>query len=195
MADTHLADGNARQAARLCQERFPNRYIPGHRMFSYLHQRLRDNGKFEINRRDAGRQRRVDVEEAVLDYFHRNPRASTRGAAEALGLQNHWEVWSVLNGNHYQIYDPYHFQRVQALNAEDYERRAQLKEWYLNKELQNPNLSELVLFSDEEATFTRSEVFDLHDNHELQVNNRVERNRHFLNIFRKLICNSMEKVI
>ena len=53
------ATGNARQAARLYQERFPNRYIPGHRMFSNLHQRLRDNGRFEINRRDAGRQRRV----------------------------------------------------------------------------------------------------------------------------------------
>ena len=58
----------------------------------------------------------MDVEEAVLDSFHRHPRASTRGAAAALGLQNHWGVWSVLNGNHYH---PYHFQRVQALNPED----------------------------------------------------------------------------
>ena len=66
MADKHLtygaANGNARQAARLFQERFPNRYIPGHRMFSNLHQRLRDIGRFEINRRDAGRQSSVDVE-------------------------------------------------------------------------------------------------------------------------------------
>ena len=83
-------NGNARQVAKIYQERFPNRYIPGHRMFSQLHQSLRDNGKFEINRRDAGRQRRVDLEERVLNHFHRNPRAGTRGAAAALGLQNHW---------------------------------------------------------------------------------------------------------
>ena len=88
-------------------------------MFSNLHQRLRDNGRFEINRRDAGRQRREDVEEAVLHHFHRNPRASTRGAEAALGLQNHRGVWSVANGNHYHLY---RFQRVQALNPEDYER-------------------------------------------------------------------------
>ena len=53
----------------------------------------------------------------VLDHFHRNPRA-----AAALGLRNHWGVWSVLHGNHYH---PYHFQKVQALNPEDYERRVQ----------------------------------------------------------------------
>ena len=63
----------------------------GHRMHSNLHQKLRDNGRFEINRRDDGRQRRVDDEEAVLDHFYCNSRASTRGAAAAPKLQNHWE--------------------------------------------------------------------------------------------------------
>ena len=101
-------------------------------MFSNLHRRLRDNWRFEINRRDAGRQKRADVKEAVLDNFQRNPRASTRGAAAALELQNHWGVWSVSNGNNYHLY---HFQRVQALNPEDYERRVQFVEWYINKEL------------------------------------------------------------
>jgi hypothetical protein len=171
MADMHLAygaaNGNARQAARTYQDRFPNRYIPGHRMFTNLHQRLRDNGRFEINRVNAGRQRHVDVEEAVLDHFHGNPRSSTRGAAAVLGLQNHWVVWSVLNDNNLH---PYHFQRVHALNPQDYEPRVQFAEWYLNKELQDPNFSELVLFSDE-ATFTRSGVFNLHNNHEWQLNN------------------------
>ena len=53
MADMHLAcgaaNGNARQAARQYQESFPSCYIPGHIMFSNLHQRIRDNGRFEIN--------------------------------------------------------------------------------------------------------------------------------------------------
>ena len=66
----------------------------------------------------------MDVKEAVLDNFHRNPRTNTRRAAAALGLRNHWGVWSVLDGNHYH---PYHFQRVQALNLED-ERRPQFVE-------------------------------------------------------------------
>ena len=40
MADMHLAYGNARHAAMLHQERVPNRYVPSHRMFSNVHQRL-----------------------------------------------------------------------------------------------------------------------------------------------------------
>ena len=59
LADMHLAygaaNGNARQAARLYQERFPNRYLPGHRMFTSIHRRLRERGSFTGRMTVAGR--------------------------------------------------------------------------------------------------------------------------------------------
>ena len=129
MLDMHLAYGaanvNARQAARLYQERLPNSYIPDYRMSSNLHQRLRDNERFEINQEILVVRGVKDVEEAVLDHFHLNPRSSTREAAAALGLLNYWGVRGVLNGNHYH---PYYFQRIQALNQEDYDCRVQFAE-------------------------------------------------------------------
>ena len=55
LADMHMvygaADGNARAAVRLYQERFPNRYLPGHEMFTAIHGRLREHGSFRAGRR------------------------------------------------------------------------------------------------------------------------------------------------
>ena len=65
MADVHMAydaaNGNARGAARLYQERFRNRYLPGHRMFANLHRRLREHGRFNENRKDLGRPRAINI--------------------------------------------------------------------------------------------------------------------------------------
>ena len=75
-ADMHLiygqANGNARLAARLYQDRFPNRHVPDHRYFANLHQRLRENGSFRGNREAAGRPRlRNNFDEQVLQQFQR----------------------------------------------------------------------------------------------------------------------------
>ena len=75
-----LANSNARLAARLHAERFPNRHLPDHRVFTRLHQRLRDTDSFEVNRRQAGGRRRLvssEDEEWILQRFNRNPRTST----------------------------------------------------------------------------------------------------------------------
>ena len=72
----------------------------------------------------------------------------------------------------------------------------QFAEWYLNKELQNPNLSELVLFSDE-ATFTRSGLFNQHNNHEWQLNNHhivrehTYQQRYSVNVWAGILHNSI----
>ena len=83
IADTHMAanrsvNSNARIAVRLYEERFPNRYFPGHRIVTSLHQRLRDTGGFNANRMADGRSGRIraEAEEEVLHHFRENPRAS-----------------------------------------------------------------------------------------------------------------------
>ena len=42
------AHGNAREDVRLYQEMFPNRYLPGHEMFTVLHRRLREHVNFRV---------------------------------------------------------------------------------------------------------------------------------------------------
>ena len=63
MSDKHMmygsANDNARLTARLYAERFPNRHFPDHRVFTRLHQQLRDSDSFEVNRREAGGRRRL----------------------------------------------------------------------------------------------------------------------------------------
>ena len=53
------ANGNARLATRLYTERFSIRHLPVNRVFTRLHQRLRDSGSFEVNKREAGGRRRL----------------------------------------------------------------------------------------------------------------------------------------
>ena len=65
------ANGNVGGAAMLYQERFPNRYLTGHRMFANLHRWLREHGSFNENMRGFCRPREIRdaVEEDVLQYF------------------------------------------------------------------------------------------------------------------------------
>lgn len=142
MADMHMvygtANGNARRAVRIYQERFPNRHLPDHRMFTALHRRLRENGSFTTNRRGLGRPGRLreDMEEDVLQHFRENPGTSTRAAARDLGIANHVDVWRVLHDNHLH---PYRFQRVQELLPTDYPPREQFARWCLRKGNEDEN--------------------------------------------------------
>ena len=69
LVDMHLkygvAEGNALRTTRMYQDRFPDRKIPGHRFFTYLHERLRDTDNFRVSRVHLGRpgQRIVENEQ------------------------------------------------------------------------------------------------------------------------------------
>jgi len=123
LADMHMVygaeDGNAREAVRLYQEKFPNRYLPGHEMFTAIHRRLREHGSFRAGRREPARHDNDD-EATVMQYFRDMPRAGTRAAARALGLPNQMRVWRVLHQNPFY---PYRFKKVQDLLPDDYNPR------------------------------------------------------------------------
>ena len=179
LADMHLAygaaNGNARQAARLYQERFPNRYLPGHRMFTAIHRRLREHGSFTGRMAMAGRPRGVRdiIEEDVLDYFRNRPRSSTRAAARDMGIPNHMDVWRVLHDN--QLH-PYHFQKVQDLLPNDHIPRVNFARWCLRQLEEDEEFFKRVLFTDE-ACFTRCGVFNTHNMHRWQQDNPHEVHR------------------
>jgi hypothetical protein len=59
---------------------------------------------------------------------------------------------------------PYHVQRLQTLQPNDYIRRQEFCEWVLQKCVDQPDFLRIVLFTDEEG-FTRNEVFNSHNTH------------------------------
>ena len=88
-----------------------------------------------------------------------NPSTSTQVAQTLHTSQN--AVWQVV---HDQQLHRYHLQKVHTLLEEDYPRRVQFAEWYLQQCILQPQLSSLVLFTDE-CTFTRNGILNLNNMH------------------------------
>lgn len=117
-----MAGRNARAAARLYAEQFPNRERhPCRTVILRCVQRARESGDLIPNRRTVGRavQNVVNDEERVLAAIENNPQISVRRLAETLGLSRHLVHRTLRqNGLH-----PFHFQRVQQLLPRDQEPR------------------------------------------------------------------------
>ena len=45
---------NSKEVVGLYQERFPKRYLPVHEQFTAIHRRLREHGRFRVDRRAYG---------------------------------------------------------------------------------------------------------------------------------------------
>ena len=78
MADIHMAygsaNGNARMAVRLHEERLLYLYLPGNRIFISFHRQLLDSGSLSANKMAAGRLGRFRIEnEKILQHFRENP--------------------------------------------------------------------------------------------------------------------------
>ncbi|XP_029175007.1 uncharacterized protein LOC114943535 [Nylanderia fulva] len=111
------AGENARAAARLYAERFPERERhPYYKTILNCVQRARETlGVVMPNRRNVGAPVRYHVreEERILRAFEENPRTSVRRVSRMLGLSR-YVVHHLQNGLH-----PYHHQRVQQLLPRD----------------------------------------------------------------------------
>ncbi|KAG7304940.1 hypothetical protein JYU34_010355 [Plutella xylostella] len=82
-----LCDRNARQAAALYRERYPNARHPDHRIISRLHVALSE-GRFpgvDVGRGHEGRQR-ADGEEEVLAEREADPTTSVRDIERRTGV-------------------------------------------------------------------------------------------------------------
>lgn len=157
-----MANGSTYEAARLYQERFPNRRQPHRQMFQRIHSRLHETGTLRRPTPPGQiRHRRTpSFEEEVLERAAENPSTSTRAIAHALAVP-HSSVWKVLHEN---LQHPYHVQKVQALEPADFERRIQFSHWFLQQSAELPQFSSNVMFSDE-SCFTRDGLFNTHNSH------------------------------
>lgn len=179
MADIHyyygLARGSSERARILYAEHFPQRRIPNPRTFAAIHRRLRENGSFSPFRRGIGRPARDDLDDIadqILQRVELNPAISIRRLVAEFNIP-YSTIWRILHREH--LY-PYHLQRVQALEPQDYPNRLGFCQWFISQPL---DFGWNVLFTDE-AQFTRDGINNFHNTHLwLQENpHAVVQNRH-----------------
>jgi len=124
-----FCDGNSVHAVAEYQRRFPNRSIPTRRVFTRVHQTLRDTGTLPGLRNAAKREVKegIDEEEGIVQMVQSSPRASTRRFARRLRFR-HTRVWRSL---HAEGMYTYHVQRVQHLGPDDFARARilQVAQW------------------------------------------------------------------
>lgn len=195
MADMHIVYGevhcNGRAACRLYAERYPNRRVPNYRMFASLHRNLCEYGAFRRNRHDAGHPRTTRspaFEEDVLRRVEAAPGISTRAIARDIPSSQS-SVWRTCQA---EKLHPYHFQRVQSLQPEDFPRRLEFARWYLDQCNRNSDFPSSILFTDE-AIFSRQGIFNQHNIHEWSHTNprsckpRAAQQRFSVNVWAGII--------
>lgn len=93
------ANGVARAAQRIYQERYPNRRVPTRQTFQTTYRRLRETGNLNIREpRGIVVRHNVEVDEQILALFEEEPMRSIRNVASLLGISI-WKVWKVLRQN------------------------------------------------------------------------------------------------
>lgn len=182
-ANMHLLYGetrcNARAAARLYRERYPNedRY-PDHRVFSRVH-RAYTEGRIPgtgVGGVSEGRPQRVN-EELILREIEEDPSASVRTISRHLDIPR-TTVHRVLKK--YRLH-PYHLQRVQTLQPSDFAQRVVFCRRMLQMIREDPHFFNKILWSDESAC-GRDGYLNLHNLHSWQLVNprlvREDRSQH-----------------
>ncbi|GFS94063.1 hypothetical protein TNCV_1810841 [Trichonephila clavipes] len=77
------ANDNGRTALRMYHAQLLGRRMPDHRIFHWLHRKLRKTRSFHVNKHDAGRRRAVgspSLEESILNVVPDRPESSVRRA-------------------------------------------------------------------------------------------------------------------
>lgn len=181
-ADMHFiygfCDGSAAAAVREYRRRYPDRRQPSGRVFVNIHRHFREFGLKHT--RDPERPgRRNNHENAILRTFDNNPRLSSRRAALRLETSKS----TVLRVLHKDNRKPYHLQPVQNLLPGDENRRMTFCNWLLDSIGENPEFLQTILWTDE-ATFTRTGIFNHHNCHVwAQENPRETRVRSYQHEF------------
>jgi hypothetical protein len=114
---------NARKAARVFFERFPNRNHPDHKVILRTMARMQETGQVLPNRKDCGGPlmiaRTVENEEAILNVVEEDDTGSIGEIARPLGISSS-TVYRVLKNNRQHLN---HYIHVHYLQPEDYPAR------------------------------------------------------------------------
>ncbi|XP_022917996.2 uncharacterized protein [Onthophagus taurus] len=172
---------NGREACRRYLLKYPNRRQPNHKLFKNWYDRLGETGSFRP-KRNTGRPKKisVDEEDEVLVRVSNNPKVSSRRLSAATGLSKS-SILRILKKE--RLY-PYHFVPVHALLPTDLRVRLEFVNFIKNRQNFDPSFIANILFTDE-ATFTRSGVFNFKNYHVWETENpHMTRQRHFQHEFK-----------
>lgn len=151
--------GNYRQAARLYQERYPNRRHPTDVTIGRIHRKARQ-GRLTRHRRT----RIYDQDDiravVILAIIHLDPHISSRQIQRNHGIPKS-TVLRILRSHRYH---PYHITLTQTLMPDDLRRRLNFCQWAQERIRQDPNFFRFVMFSDE-ATFKNNGELNRHNSH------------------------------
>ena len=97
------------------RRRFPDRSTPSRRVFTRIHQTLRDTGCLpSVNVRSENEViGKIDTQENILHMVQRSPRLSTSRMASRIRASR-MRVWRTL---HEEVFYPYHDQTIQHLET------------------------------------------------------------------------------
>lgn len=170
-ADMHLIYGevrlNARAAARVYSERYPNRRHPNYEVFIRTHNAIAE-GRVPGRRTSSGRPATVD-DDIVLDAVEEDPSISTRMIERLTGIPKSTASRILQRHN----YHPYHVQRVQSLLPRDYPARIQFCRQMLRKHHADPDFFNKIIWSDE-SSCTKDGYMNLHNLHSWNIINPHE---------------------
>lgn len=162
--DIHMyygrADGNTCEGRRIYQELYPQLKVPNVKTFTRVHQRLRTTCSLRQTKSGGYDQRDPDLVVKIMQHIEEDPSTSTRAIAAAEGVSRN-TVWKILKE---QQMHPYHFQRVQALEAGNLEGRLTFLTWMLQQISADRHFSSKILFTDK-ATFTKHGVQNCYNDH------------------------------
>lgn len=159
---------NARLAARLYSERYPNRNPTSRNVILRVVNCYRE-GRLPGANGQAGRPHIVD-DDVVLEEVREEPQISVRIIERRTGIPKS-SAQRVLRRHKYHAY---HIQRVQTLLPTDYAQRVQFCRTMIQKWRENANFFNEVLWSDE-STCRRDGYLNLHNAHSWQINNPQEK--------------------
>lgn len=167
---------NAVAAAEEFHHRFPDVPKPTSRTINRIMRKFRETGSVG-RRKYRQRERPVTGQEATIDVLANvriQPRLSIRKRAQEAGMSI-TSMQRILRRN--KMF-PYKFRRVQELHGDDFQRRMEFCNWFIEQEELNPAFATTILTSDEASFYLAGTVSTQNTRYWSDANPHVIRQDH-----------------
>lgn len=131
-------------------EKFPGKVPPSRQAIHALKKKFRETGSVH-DAKKSGRPvsvRSPQNKETVVQFYHENPGTSQVRASLQVQISR-TSLRRIMKDLKLRLWRP---RLVHALNEDDFDRRSQFSEWYVNVTEEDPSVEDRILWSDE-ATF------------------------------------------
>ena len=142
--------GNAPSIQTAFAERFPGKVPPSRQAIHALKKKFRETGSVHDAKKSG---QSVSVRspqniETMAQFYHENP--STSQVRASLQVQiSRTSLQRIMKDLKLRLWRP---QLIHALNEDDFDRRSQFCQWYVNVTEEDPSVEDRILWFDE-ATF------------------------------------------